>query len=237
MSAPPDESDVVTYPSDIAWPAAQIGGVAGVAGLTVGSIAGVLRTSTPVLFSIVSGLQWTALGGTYWGIRSSILQREGLLNWWALTRGLPLKPRNDFEPTPRDKVYASSIAGGLSAGIWGGIFRGPRNIIPGIVMFSLFGFAGQHAHSYLDARHLAKVTKPVEVNEQPKANLMQRMAKSKWSPLRELPDDEYENILKEKLLKIETEVALIDDRIENLKKAQGSRPAIEAQNKSVEKEA
>lgn len=95
----------------------------GIAGLTVGSIAGVLRGTTPVLFSIVSGLQWTALGGTYWGIRSAILQRDGVLNYWALTRGLPLKPRNDYNPTPSDRVYASTVAGGLSAGIWGWIFR------------------------------------------------------------------------------------------------------------------
>lgn len=49
--------------------------------------------------------------------------------------------------------------------------------------------------------------------------LMQRMAESKWIPLRSLSDQEYREMLSEKLLSIEAEIALLDDKIEELEKS------------------
>lgn len=51
--------------------------------------------------------------------------------------------------------------------------------------------------------------------------LMQRMAESKWIPLRSLSDQEYRDMLSEKLLSIDAEIALLDEKIEELEK---SRP-------------
>lgn len=50
---------------------------------------------------------------------------------------------------------------------------------------------------------------------------LQRMAESKWIPLRTLSDQEYREMLGEKLLSIEAEIALLDDKIQELEK---SRP-------------
>ena len=50
---------------------------------------------------------------------------------------------------------------------------------------------------------------------------MQRMAESKWIPLRTLSDQEYREMLSEKLLSIDAEIALLDDKIQELEK---SRP-------------
>jgi hypothetical protein len=44
------------------------------------------------------------------------------------------------------------------------------------------------------------------------------MAESKWIPLKSLSDDEYRHILSEKLLSVEAEIALIDDKIEELER-------------------
>jgi hypothetical protein len=51
--------------------------------------------------------------------------------------------------------------------------------------------------------------------------LMQRMADSKWIPLRSLSDQEYRGMLSEKLLSVEAEIALLDEKIQELEK---SRP-------------
>lgn len=79
-------------------------------------------------------------------------------------------------------------------------------------MFTLFGWAGQHGYNFLDARNSAEIRDKIE-NRGPKANLMQRLAGSKWSPMTPLSDEEYENMLQEKLLQVEAEIAIIDDRI------------------------
>ncbi|KAJ4423929.1 hypothetical protein N0V82_001357 [Gnomoniopsis sp. IMI 355080] len=40
---------------------------------------------------------------------------------------------------------------------------------------------------------------------------------SKWSPMKKLTDKEYENILEEKLLRLDAEIAIIDDDVAALK--------------------
>lgn len=45
---------------------------------------------------------------------------------------------------------------------------------------------------------------------------------SKLSPLKKLTDDEYIDMMKEKILKVEVDIALIDDRITELKAAEQS---------------
>jgi hypothetical protein len=58
--------------------------------------------------------------------------------------------------------------------------------------------------------------------QNPSKPIAQRMAESKWIPLRHLSDEEYRGILSEKLLSIEAEIALLDEKIEQLEQ---SRPA------------
>jgi hypothetical protein len=53
--------------------------------------------------------------------------------------------------------------------------------------------------------------------------LVQRLAESKWIPLRTLSDEEYRGMLGEKLLSVEAEIALLDDKIAELEK---SRPVL-----------
>ncbi|KAK8927736.1 hypothetical protein VCV18_004220 [Metarhizium anisopliae] len=43
---------------------------------------------------------------------------------------------------------------------------------------------------------------------------------SKLSPLKKLTDEEYIDMMKEKILKVEVDIALIDDRIAELKAAE-----------------
>jgi hypothetical protein len=40
----------------------------GMSGMLVGGFAGVIRSSTPTLFALASGIQWFTLGTTFWGL-------------------------------------------------------------------------------------------------------------------------------------------------------------------------
>lgn len=53
----------------------------------------------------------------------------------------------------------------------------------------------------------------------PSKSFLQRLADSKWVPLRSLSDDDYRGILNEKVLSIEAEIALLDEKIQELEKA------------------
>lgn len=40
---------------------------------------------------------------------------------------------------------------------------------------------------------------------------------SRWSPLKKLTDDEYRHVMSEKMLKLDAEIALIDEKIAELR--------------------
>ncbi|CAI7635025.1 unnamed protein product [Penicillium manginii] len=88
------------------------------------------------------------------------------------------------------------------------ILTGGR-LVPGLVIFSLLGYGGQSAFNRVDAWQMGR-------DPTPSKPLMQRMADSKWIPLRHLSDEEYRGMLDEKLLSVEAEIALLDEKIEEL---------------------
>ncbi|KAG0648811.1 hypothetical protein D0Z07_5051 [Hyphodiscus hymeniophilus] len=177
---------------DIIKPALQVGSLSGTSGFIIGGFAGVIRSSTPFLFALASGIQWFALGTTFWA-----------------SRGIVLRAWRDDKVTPKDKITASAIAGGVG-GASGGILRGPRNVLPGALMFGLFGAAGQALFNSADAKNLKQANAP-------ERDLKDSWLNSKWSPMKVLSDQEYEDMLREKLLRVNAEIALVDEKIEALR--------------------
>ncbi|KAI9726540.1 MAG: hypothetical protein M1834_008982 [Cirrosporium novae-zelandiae] len=209
VSSTPPPDGYSFQPGQIIWPSLQVGAAAGAAGFFVGGFFGVLRSKVPVLFAFGSSFQWFALGSTFWATRSAILQSDP-----------------NHEITPSDRVAASTIAGGVSGAGMGALLRGRQNIIPGAIMFTLFGYLGQKGYNHLDVRHTIAVRSKAEDEGTAKSFLM-RLGESKWVPFKVLTDEEYEETLQEKLLRIDTEIALIDSEISNLRnetKNQESKP-------------
>jgi len=182
-------------------PSIKVGAASGVSGVFVGGTVAILRGSTaPVLFMLASGAQWFCLDGAFWAGRSDILR--------ILC--------DDHPPSPRERLYASTAAGGVAGGTVGALFRGRRNIIPGIVMFSLLGLCGQTVFNAVDASRKERAADEVVERQ----SLMKRIANARWSPMQNLSDEQYVSMLKEKLLSVEVEIAVIDDKISELRGAE-----------------
>ena len=77
-------------------------------------------------------------------------------------------------------------------------------------MFSLFGCLGQIATN--------KFTAPREISVDSKPGFWRRMSEKSYSPVTVLSNEEYAEMLQEKLLRVEAEIAVIDDKIAALKK-------------------
>lgn len=88
-------------------------------------------------------------------------------------------------------------------------------------MMGLLGFAGQGGYSILSAQD----RDAQRSGNAPRRSFMQRLTESDWVPLKALSDQQYEEMLSEKLLKIEADVSLIDEKITALKLSQVSEPA------------
>ena len=188
--------------------------------------------------------------------------RGAILQAWQVTASSP----------PKDRIYPSTLAGGLTGGTIGGLTRtfwlpilvvrqpnsnkhspyhpapglqapvtgGRANIIPGVIMFSLFGFAGQHLYNALDAQHQdslgplathtaqsksitnADTEKMGTESTEPIEPLWKRVLNSKWSPMKVLSDEQYETLLREKLLRVEAELAIVEEDIEKMKQRQNN---------------
>lgn len=76
-------------------------------------------------------------------------------------------------------------------------------------MFSLLGASGQGIANWRTARIADAPPKP------------EKGFWSSWSPIKQISDKDYENILEEKLLRIETDIALIEGRIKELRASEG----------------
>ncbi|KAJ5650289.1 uncharacterized protein N7484_004012 [Penicillium longicatenatum] len=188
-----------SFASDPLLAAAKVGALSGTAGLIYGGAAGVIRSPNPVIHSLSCGIHWFACGSTFWWLRSNII-----------------KLHYQDQASSQERAYVSALSGGISGGLVTRLMGG--RLIPGLVAFSLLGFCGQFAFNKVDAWQVNRA-------QNPSKPFFQRMADSKWIPLRNLSDDEYRGILSEKLLGIEAEIALLDEKIEDLEK---TRPATSA---------
>lgn len=101
---------------------------------------------------------------------------------------------------------------------------GPRNILPGILVFSTLGSGASYVSQ--------KLKRPEGQEGKPKTSWLD----SKWSPLTRLSDADYVERLEEKLLRIDADLAIIDDHIASLKAKENANPpsaSSDAPNKST----
>jgi len=189
----------------ILWPALQVGGFTGLSGFLIGSFVGIARSDHAGVFAIASSLQWFTMGTTFWATRSTVLHSWG-----------------EDQVRPKDKILASGIAGCVS-GSFGGLLTGKANIIPGAIMFAIFGVGGQKIYNMADSRHLKKA-------EGPEIEKSKGWMNSKWNPVKVLTDGEYEKMLQDKLLYVNAEIAMIDENINALRRQETEKKVEKEEN-------
>jgi hypothetical protein len=94
-----------------------------------------------------------------------------------------------------------------------GFTGGRKNVIPGAIVFSLFGATAQIVYNIADAKN-AEAAKLAPESKQ------RSWLDSKWSPVKILTDEEYESMLREKLLRINAQIAILDENIGALREEQ-----------------
>lgn len=89
---------------------------------------------------------------------------------------------------------------------------GRANAIPGAIMFSLLGAGGQGIVNSVEARRSRETHGDSSEPAEAKPGFIAR-----WSPLKPLSDEKYLAILQDKVLRVDAEVALIDEEVQRLK--------------------
>lgn len=88
-------------------------------------------------------------------------------------------------------------------------------------MIGLFGGIGQAIYN---SSSRSQVT-----DDEPKPGFWKRMSEKGWSPMRMMTNEEYAEMLREKMLKVDVEISILDDKIVALRK----QPKHEAANADV----
>jgi len=98
------------------------------------------------------------------------------------------------------------------------------NVLAGMVVLGGVGWGGQRVWN---VRYGGKVTSEegagVAVGarkdeEKASMGVVERMAKSRFNPMRRLSDEEYEGMLREKLIRVEAELQFVDEDIAKLER-------------------
>ncbi|KAI0433934.1 hypothetical protein F5Y09DRAFT_297292 [Xylaria sp. FL1042] len=163
----------------------QTGMVTGGIGLFVGAGTGIIRSAPPTIFALFASLQWFALGSSY------MASRDLLYHAWGGEENL----------SSSDLVKVGGAAGSVS-GMVGGMIRGPRNILPGMLVFGTLGAGSSYVSQLAQS-----------AGSKPKKDWLD----SKWSPMKRLSDKDYMNMVEEKILRLDAEIAIIDENIASLK--------------------
>ena len=169
----------------------------GSVGFLFGGAIGIIKSLPPFLSAGATSLQTFGLGTVFTFTRLSIVRA------WTTEQ---------HAPTPGDLTKATALAGAFSGGSMGALFRGRKNVIPGAVMWCVFGATGQFLYNkWSIAPHRVEAKGP---------GFWQRMSEKSWTPFKVLTNEEYADMLKEKMLKVEVEISIIDDKIAALKEQQ-----------------
>lgn len=195
----------------------------GATGFLLGGTAGILKSTTPTLFATATGIQTFCLGSGFWATRNIILSA-----WKPNRQNAQLEAQSGTENlSVRDIKTASAVAGASTGGIAGAIFRGRANVLPGALMFGVFGWMGQSLYDRWDGR--------VDEGEvDGKDGFWRRLADKKWSPITVMSDEEYEALLKKKMLNVDVELAVIDDKIAAFREQQRKEEKKGGQSKNEE---
>lgn len=175
-------------------------------GFMFGGAVGILKNLPLSLSAGVTSLQSFGLGAVFTFTRLSVIQ--------AWTTELQT-------PTPGDLIKATAIAGAFSGGSLGALFRGRKNVIPGAIMWCIFGATGQFMYN--------RRTLPAQRAEPKGPGFWQSMSDKSWTPFKVLSNEEYAGMLKEKLLRVEAEISIIDDKIAAMKGQQQAEVAREGE--------
>lgn len=177
-------------------PSLKVGAASGIGGFLLGGGVGILKSAHPGLVAVFTGTQFFVLGSTF------VCTREVLLE-------------TAFREKSRRAELVSSTAAGALAGAAAGAFYGRVNSVAGACVVGTLSHLGQrYGHTIADRPTKQSDPRPV----------WDRLADSRWVPFRPISNSQYETMLVEKLVKVEAEISIIDEKLSTLRKANETPP-------------
>ncbi|KAI9317860.1 hypothetical protein BX666DRAFT_2120621 [Dichotomocladium elegans] len=186
--------------------------VAAVAGGTIGATVGILRNAPVKQYTLSTSLNCSFFTATFLIIRDTFSSHQRRKD---STFGL-----KDSQTRDREDLVSSTLAGATTGGLLSAVYRGPRGVLPGAVMFGLLCGTLQAALTAGNRwRQDAILNRNVAVesiasSEKPKMRISEYFHMPSWVPIRMMTDDEFEHMLDTRLKTLEDELRDIELEIQ-----------------------
>ncbi|KAI8370688.1 uncharacterized protein BYT42DRAFT_583356 [Radiomyces spectabilis] len=190
--------------------------VSGTAGAVTGATVAVLKNAPVQQYTIATGINCGIFGATFFTVRETFLTYQRSKN--------PHFGLKDSQTRDIDDLISSTMAGVTTGGLLSAVARGPRGVIPGSIMFGMICAGLQVTYTagnrwrqnkILTSGHLdGPVDKPVKE----KKSLWDYIPIPKWSPIRPISSEEYNELLDTKLKSLEEEIRTIEKEIRDKQK-------------------
>ena len=86
------------------------------------------------------------------------------------------------------------------------------SFLPGMVFLAVVGASGQGIFNMLDARH----TEAQGIEGKQDGGILQKVVESGWTPFKVLTDENYADMVRERILKLDAEIAVAKDEMKRI---------------------
>ena len=171
---------------------------------TVGAIGGAVlaahRVQSVPLYAVNTGLNWTIMSGSFFALRHA---------------GLSLHTPPPGKTIPLDyKIYVSTLSGSVSGSIFNGLVRGRTGLARAAFVYGAFGATGQIGVDLLDAARRDYKDRSQSQQQEPQSKLGFWATVLKYTPLKQLSDDEFVDLLQTRISNIDVQIKLTNQEIE-----------------------
>ncbi|CAO3651046.1 unnamed protein product [Cunninghamella echinulata] len=167
-------------------------------------------TGTLAAYAISTGINCGAFGATF--LVSEVI-RESFLSYQQSKN--PYYGLKDSETRDIDSLISSTMAGTTTGGLLSAAYRGARGVIPGSVMFGTICAGGQLLYSAFNRWRQDTIINRGYMDlspdqDIPTKKLWDYIEIPSWSPIRKLSNEEYNQLLDDKLKNLEDEIKQIE---------------------------
>ncbi|KAI8148039.1 hypothetical protein BJV82DRAFT_594381 [Fennellomyces sp. T-0311] len=146
-----------------------------------------------------------------WRLTTNAVVRETFANHQRSKN--PQFGLKDSETRDRDDLVSSTLAGATTGGLLSAVFRGPKGVLPGSVMFGIICAAGQTVYTMGNRWRQDAILDAASPSGLPQKSIWESFSLPTWVPIRMLSDQEYEEMLDTRLKTLEMEVKEIEQEL------------------------
>ncbi|ORX55028.1 hypothetical protein DM01DRAFT_1335320 [Hesseltinella vesiculosa] len=182
-------------------------GISAAAGATTGATLAILRNGPVKSYALATGVNCGIFGATFFIIRETFINYQRQQN--------PHYGLKDSQTRDIDALMSSTMAGITTGGLLSAVYRGPKGVVPGSVVFGLVCAGGQVVVSAANRWRQDTIVKERLMDLTPDQPIPTKkiwdyIEIPSWSPVRKISDDEYEQLLDDRLKELEQQVKQIE---------------------------